>query len=268
MMSEAPPSYEAAKAGGSDRISTSAGQRPQRQQSNIPPDVRRSMEDSIRPLPNGWIRQWDPKAKHNFFVDTLAKPPRSTWSHPYDDEQYLRDHPEAAHQQHHADHHYDETTDEDGDVTNVQQSHTKPAPTGLKKLGQSMKNKMTGSTHAERVARRKKQREQEERAYQHHLAIRAAMTKAVQTGQPQLIGRDQQGTEIFAQPPPPNHPYAGASVGYGPYQTAPQYPYGSGMYSAPYGAYSRRPGYGYGGGMGLPLMGGLAGGMLLGGMMF
>lgn len=94
------------------------------------------------------------------------------------------------------------------------------------------------------------------------------MVRATQTGQPQLVGKDRQGREIFAQPPPPNTPYAGAQIGYGPYQTAPTYPYESGAYPAPYGAYNRRPGTGYGGGMGLPIMGGLAGGMLLRGLLF
>ena len=47
------------------------------------------MEDEARELPEGWIRQYDTKEHHQFFVDTRAKPPRSIWHHPYDDEQYL-----------------------------------------------------------------------------------------------------------------------------------------------------------------------------------
>ncbi|ERF70944.1 hypothetical protein EPUS_06729 [Endocarpon pusillum Z07020] len=55
----------------------------------IPALHRRSMEDEARPLPPGWVRQYDAKEGHQFFVDTNANPPRSIWHHPYDDEQYL-----------------------------------------------------------------------------------------------------------------------------------------------------------------------------------
>jgi hypothetical protein len=55
----------------------------------IPPLHRRSMEDEGRPLPPGWIRQYDAKESHQFFVDTNTTPPRSIWHHPYDDDQYL-----------------------------------------------------------------------------------------------------------------------------------------------------------------------------------
>ena len=43
---------------------------------------------------------------------------------------------------------------------------------------------------------------------------------------------------------------------------------GYGMYGRPAYGYSRPYGYGYGGGLGLPIMGGLAGGALLGGLLF
>ncbi|KAF7323327.1 WW domain-containing protein [Mycena chlorophos] len=46
-------------------------------------------------LPSGWIKQFDPASQRHFYVDTAI--PRSTWSHPYQDEQYLREngHPHA-----------------------------------------------------------------------------------------------------------------------------------------------------------------------------
>jgi hypothetical protein len=47
------------------------------------------MEDELRPLPEGWIRQFDAKEEHQYFVDTNSDPPRSTWVHPHDDETYL-----------------------------------------------------------------------------------------------------------------------------------------------------------------------------------
>ncbi|KAF7353787.1 WW domain-containing protein [Mycena venus] len=41
-------------------------------------------------LPPGWVKQYDPVSQRHFYVDTAV--PRSTWSHPYKDEQYLREH--------------------------------------------------------------------------------------------------------------------------------------------------------------------------------
>ncbi|KAJ7611654.1 hypothetical protein FB45DRAFT_313462 [Roridomyces roridus] len=41
-------------------------------------------------LPPGWVKQYDPVSQRHFYVDTAV--PRSTWSHPYRDEQYLREH--------------------------------------------------------------------------------------------------------------------------------------------------------------------------------
>ncbi|KAI0800867.1 hypothetical protein C8Q74DRAFT_1364538 [Fomes fomentarius] len=47
------------------------------------------------PLPDGWVREFDPTLKHPFWVDTTAQPPRSIWVHPYEDEQFLREHPDV-----------------------------------------------------------------------------------------------------------------------------------------------------------------------------
>ncbi|KAI8984943.1 hypothetical protein BD414DRAFT_71103 [Trametes punicea] len=35
-----------------------------------------------RPLPPGWIEQWDPNYKAWFYVNTAENPPRSSWVHP------------------------------------------------------------------------------------------------------------------------------------------------------------------------------------------
>jgi hypothetical protein len=53
------------------------------------------MSTDSRPLPYGWISQIDPNTNHAFYVDTKATPPRSIWVTPYEDEQYLKEHPEA-----------------------------------------------------------------------------------------------------------------------------------------------------------------------------
>ncbi|KAI0319868.1 hypothetical protein OF83DRAFT_1082009, partial [Amylostereum chailletii] len=47
------------------------------------------------PLPFGWIKEHDPTTDHPFYVDTKANPPRAIWVHPYEDEQYLNEHPDV-----------------------------------------------------------------------------------------------------------------------------------------------------------------------------
>lgn len=56
-----------------------------------------ALTEQIRsiPLPSGWIEQFDNDANHPFWVDTNAKPARSIWTHPYEDEEYVREHPQA-----------------------------------------------------------------------------------------------------------------------------------------------------------------------------
>ncbi|KAH9937067.1 uncharacterized protein B0H18DRAFT_186285 [Fomitopsis serialis] len=52
------------------------------------------MSFDLRDLPDGWIQEMDPGTKHPFWVDTRAHPARSIWVHPYEDEQFLREHPD------------------------------------------------------------------------------------------------------------------------------------------------------------------------------
>jgi hypothetical protein len=56
-------------------------------------DGRRSMDDEQRELPQGWVRCFDAKQEHHFYVDTATK--RSTWVHPYDDPEYLQSLPDT-----------------------------------------------------------------------------------------------------------------------------------------------------------------------------
>jgi hypothetical protein len=71
---------------------------------------------SYSSLPYGWMMEFDVSTNHPYWVrmyvqymsslsnphvaqvDTQAKPPRSTWVHPYQDEQYLSEHPEIREQ--------------------------------------------------------------------------------------------------------------------------------------------------------------------------
>ncbi|KAG9036284.1 hypothetical protein FRB95_009432 [Tulasnella sp. JGI-2019a] len=63
------------------------------------PDLKRSisqvqhmsMEDEKRHLPEGWVRQFDTKSSHYFYVDTRANPSRSIWVHPFEDLQWQKE---------------------------------------------------------------------------------------------------------------------------------------------------------------------------------
>lgn len=321
--SEPPPSYEAA-INNNNQASSSSSARPQDQSSSaqlqvpgqkddgIPADVRRSMEDQSRTLPKGWVRTYDPESSHQFFVDTTKDPPRSIWVHPYDDEEYMSslssedrerieqenmNQPSGSGDKSSKGHDstiYDHTDEEEYPAELPPRDGAPEAQgkdKGKKSLGRRMKDKITGTTHEEREQERARRDERERELYQKHLAIRQAMDKALQTGQPQLIGRDRDGQDVWLQPPQ----YRGSSQypgGYGvsPYGSGgmggiPGGMYGRGMYGpgygggvfAPPGMYTR-PGMpygrpyrrGYGGGYGMPLAigGGLLGGALLGGAMF
>lgn len=174
-----------------------------------------------------------------------------------------------------------ETSGEDSD-TEHQLPHRQSGedkPTGVKKYTRKMKDKLTSSTHHERQSSRQQRAREEQAAYERHRVIRAAMVKAIETGQPQYLGKNKEGKGVYIDPPsnrggaygggyPGSLGYGGTGYGWG----GP--PMVGGMAMRPgmgYGGmpgYGRRPGYGYGGGMGLPLMGGLVGGAMLGGALF
>lgn len=264
---DAPPSYDE-----SNR---------HQERNGIPASSRRSMEDEQRPLPQGWMRQYDQESHHQFFVDTTKTPPRSIWSHPYDDEQYLSSisPEERAHLTRLnrsvslKDIEAESSDDEDHSAKKaVQQgggsSGRDEQLSGLHKYGRKMKDKLTNSTHQERERERQIRAEQEQQAYRAHMAFRQAMSKAIQTGQPQLFGKDKNGNDCYVEPPNgPRNPYGGGGRGFNPYATG---PYGNpnARFMRPQMPYARPYGYGYGGGYGMPLAGGLMGGALLGGLLF
>lgn len=136
-------------------------------------------------------------------------------------------------------------------------------PGGMTKWGRKMKDRMTQTTHQQREQERVRRAEEERRTYERHQKLREAMSRAAQTGEPQLVGKDKTGKDLYIEPPQggPQGAY-----GYSPYQQGP-YSRGNATYVRPQYPYSRPYGGGYGGGFGLPLAGGLMGGMLLGDMM-
>ncbi|CAN9185389.1 unnamed protein product [Alternaria alternata] len=279
---EPPPSYEAAifdadPSPGLHRVSTD-GPAARTERNGIPPDRRRSMEDEMRELPPGWVRSFDPETSHQFFVDTKADPPRSIWTHPYDDEQFLNTlSPEERkkHTRMHRTMTLEDLTAEDSDAedqlpprsTSKGKGAAAPGePTGIHKFSRKLKDKITGQTHTEREQARARRAEQERQAYLQHLRTRQALIRAMETGQPQLLGKDRQGRDVYIEPP--HGPYAPrGAYGYNPYGGR-QFGNPGVRYMRPAGPYGRPYGYGYGGGAGLPIAAGFLGGAMLGGALF
>ncbi|KAF2244558.1 hypothetical protein BU26DRAFT_80862 [Trematosphaeria pertusa] len=275
----APPSYEAATGSASTptRVSTD-GPAEQTARNGIPPERRRSMEDENRPLPPGWIRQFDPVEGHQFFVDTKANPPRSIWVHPYDDPEYLstlspqerklhaRMHRSMTLEDLTAESSDDETGDHHPRRKAAAGSSNDPQPTGIHKFTRKMKDKLTGTTHEQRATHRIQREEQERRAYIAHLRARQAMVRALETGQPQFLCKDAQGRDVYIEPPSGPAIPRGA-YGYNPYAQGP-YADPNARFVRPMGPYGRPYGRGYGGGLGAPVAAGFLGGAVLGGLLF
>lgn len=284
--SEPPPTYEAATSSSSEptpgiqRVSTDGPAR-RMERNGIPPERRRSMEDELRELPPGWVRSFDPESSHQFFVDTRADPPRSIWVHPYDDEQYLSTLSPEERKKHARLHRTmtvndvaAEDSDADDDLPPRSQAPTTTTgaaaagadaqPKGIHKFSRKLKDKLTGQTHQEREQIRLRRAEQERQAYVAHMKARQAMIRAMQTGEPQFLWKDQQGRDVYVQPPHGAYAPRG-QYGYNPYD---RYNYPTTRYMRPAGPYGRPVGYGYGGGAGLPIAAGFLGGALLGGALF
>lgn len=315
--SSAPPSYEAATSSNptaTANTSTSSSP-PHKTRNGIPPSSRRSMEDESRPLPTGWVRSYDPHEHHQFFVDTTKEPPRSIWSHPYDDDIYMNSLSPEERQRIQGLHRVPSQADIEAESSEDDEHHEHRAgradrigagelpprpgadhPTGIHKFGRKMKDKITGSTHIEREQTRLRRAEEERHAYAQHQAIRQAMSRAIETGEPQLLGKDRQGKDVYIEAPQRGAYGGGFGGGYGggvgggfpgtgggfgghsgggygdrvmynPYQHGP-YANPNARIIRPQAPYSRPYGYGYGGGLGLPLALGLGGGLLGGSLLF
>ncbi|KAL8639137.1 MAG: hypothetical protein Q9228_003797, partial [Teloschistes exilis] len=221
---EPPPSYDAATAPQTHLAPPSSGQQPYRVRNGIPPEYRRSMEDEGRPLPAGWVRQYDTERHHQFFVDTNKDPPRSIWHHPYDDDQYMNtlspDERQKIKNSLRVPNPSDiaaESSDEDGDPHHPSPtSHSIPstanpatssstqkpqAPPPKQSFGRKMKDKLTQTTHEQREEQRRHRAIAEQQAYDRHRQLRQAMVTAMNTGQPQYIGKDRDGRDLYIEPP-------------------------------------------------------------------
>ena len=241
------------------------------------------MEDEHRPLPAGWVRQFDPQEQHQFFVDTKANPPRSTWVHPYDDDEFLATLSPEERREHGRMHRtmtLDDVEAESSDDEEGKHGQLPPRPTkgnaagsssadqpkGIHKFTRKMKDKLTSTTHEDREKTRVQRSEQERRAYIAHMQARQAMVRALQTGQPQFLCKDAQGRDVYIEPPNGARAPMGA-YGYNPYAQG-VYANPNARFMRPVGPYGRPYGYGYGGGLGAPVAAGFLGGALMGGLLF
>jgi len=230
--------------------------------SYAPPSHPPHHDGELRPLPEGWIKQFDSNSNAFFYVDTKASPPRSIWVHPFDDPEYIRAHPE------HRNHDplltppsspppdYEEAASSrkaDSSTTrpNANVSDKGKGKEPHRSLLGKLKDKAIGTKEEREEARRQKEmfRQQMLREREERLARQRA--HAAQYGAPPTF----QG---FGQP---GYGQAYGQPGYG--QAYGQPSYGGFAQQPMYASQSRRTGFG-GGGMGMPLLGGLAGGLLLG----
>jgi len=284
---DAPPSY--AQATGS----SAASQPTQSSHLEVPAAPvasRKSMEDEQRPLPRGWVRQWDTHEQHQFFVDTNANPPRSIWVHPMDDEETWNALPSEEKERLQAEEDKlrthiegfggskDSKTEKSSGAPPREQFPAelphRPSQSAShqtqqkKKFSERMKDKLTGMTHEEREAERARQAEEDRQYYEMHARYRAALQRAQMSGQPQWFAKDRDGRDIYIEPPSgPGYGYGGYGrngIGYNPYTSGP-YATPNARFIRPNYAYGRP---GYGGGLALPVAGGLLGGALLGGLLF
>ncbi|KAH6641890.1 hypothetical protein F5144DRAFT_545878 [Chaetomium tenue] len=209
---EPPPSYEQAVHGGPDSL-------PQEPRNGIPLPARRSMEDELRPLPTGWVREFDPDTQHQFFVDTLASPPRSIWHHPYDDDTYLNSLPHHERDQIRTTHSGPPRRPSAADIaaedTDGSSSDTNCTST-KRSLGRKLKDRLTGTTHEQRAADRARRAAAEHELYRQHRLLRRAMHEAMRSGRPQLLGRDENRARVWLEPP--GHTFPG-SLGAGRFVT-------------------------------------------------
>ncbi|CAD6590605.1 MAG: hypothetical protein TREMPRED_005814, partial [Tremellales sp. Tagirdzhanova-0007] len=262
-------------------------------------DDRRSMDDETRDLPKGWVRCFDPKTNHHFYVDEHTK--RASWVHPYDDPEYLRTlpdthpaNPNSAQGQAIRKRGEDEQLmvqkmQNDQKMKNdeyrkgdegLQGHNSGDGGGGHRNWVQRQKDKLVGTPEERAKAKAEKKRIEAEQLKQAREAEAAYIKRRQDLMQKQLndpnIRKSLQPsiTRISCKLGRADMDRTESMYGNDPYAYSPPsagYSRGGGMMSSPYGygyggGYGRR---GYGGGMGgmgmgLPLMGGLAGGLLLG----
>ncbi|KAK4173230.1 hypothetical protein QBC36DRAFT_221007 [Triangularia setosa] len=221
----------------------------------IPPQARRSMEDELRPVPSGWVREFDPDTQHQFFVDTNYDPsPRSIWHHPHDDPEFLASLNEAEKDKIRiqtskaAVDNDDDLSDEPTDSG----SDSKASDTSAKRsLAKKLKDTLTGTTHDQRVSARAEKALREKEMYRQHRILRKGMTTAMHTCRPAFLGKDENRTHLFLEAPGHTFPGVTDAKPLSPYLDEIVYDESEHNYSKPKGRYlrpgSKMYGFGYGG---------------------
>lgn len=202
------------------------------------------MQPERYPLPFGWIKQLDEATGREFYVDTKAAPPRSIWVHPYEDAEYLKAHPDVR-EKLHIDHRPSSESDlPPPSFEESQRRHSdsggKPS-TSMPVAGSSkprgaigaLKDQLFGTKEERKAHKLKKQEEERARreAQRQYMEQRELARQQYYASQPQC--------------------------GYGSSSR-----FGGGPYGGGFGSQQR--GRGGGGNLALPILGGLAGGLLLG----
>ena len=235
----------------------------------IPPTYQRSMADESRPLPEGWVLTYNPESEHQFFVDTTSDPPRSIWHHPYDDEKYLATLSSAEREKIGRPSKTTDTKNTIGEHTAFQDrsfepglssqdnaNYLPPRPTGtqsqgLQKYSRKLVDRLTHTTHNEREQHRQMREQEQRNVYDQNLRMRQAFARATETGEPQYIGKDQTGRDVYLEPP--YGPTSNGAQGNSPYTQGP-YANPNARFLKPAGPYNRPRGSGTGRGYGLPIV--------------
>ena len=234
-------------------------------------DTAQEMSDERRDLPEGWVRCWDDKQQHHFYVDTATK--RSIWIHPYDDPEYLQSLPDTH------------PANPNSKEAKAIREHAQAEEAMRKQRGGGQPGQNAGGAGGEKRNWFQRKKDdiigtKEERA---HAKAEKKKRKEEEYRQAlkaheEYLDRRRKLMQHQLNNPSISRYYASNPYGY----PAPMTPYSrmgyGGMGGMGMGGMGMSPyGYGYGGGygrrpmggmgMGMPLFGGLAGGMLLGSAM-
>lgn len=235
------PTYERATRSRSSTASPAVEEDDSTEHNGIPIRTRRSMEDELRPLPDRWVRTYDPATQHQFFVDTVSSPIRAIWHHPYDDDVYMstlsqseRDAIASSFPNNpHAEPMESKDVAPNGDAHATGASQCPPYRPVQdydphRSLGTKLKDTLKGhdrhhhpdgdstppnpsypgnANPSEQKLQRDKEHQQhshegeEREMHRQHLLLRRGMAAAMNTSTPQLLGRDQDGTNVYLEPP-------------------------------------------------------------------
>ncbi|CCM05179.1 uncharacterized protein FIBRA_07388 [Fibroporia radiculosa] len=215
-------------------------------------------------LPDGWSQEFDQRTQHPFWVDTRAQPPRSIWVHPFEDEVFLREHPDIRKRLVAGElndqpppysprrHSYSGSSSSGATlgVPNVvdRNAASQPGTPAVEHRHRGFLNKLKDKTLGTREEREATRRREE--AMRQEMRARRQQQYETQARN----DRSWHASHSYGNPR-----FAGQSM-YGPPLGDP-YAYRSGIGGLGSGYGSRNQGMG---GMGLPLLGGMAGGLLLG----